>query len=324
MDSEFDALLDDARDVVARMRGRPDFATVLERVGASHPELEARAEHFDSADERALDAFVAQARDSVAQFSATPQFADVLQRVERVEREFEGVITAARASVSSSAAPPSGAAVNSTRSHRRSQVWVVLAGAAAMLLGGVGYMLLHGYGLGFATSMGVSTPAEQAVHRHNAASEPREAIARSRVRPAVVPEGPPPKVLDESTQEQAEVRVPSIDFDAQMERAQQQWRKGDLRAAVRTLRMIARRTKRAEQAQMAYADLFVLTKQLGDIAGRRSVFRAYLRRFPRGRFSEDARAGLCRLDAAPRACWSNYLKHHPGGAYVGEAQEQSR
>ena len=109
------------------------------------------------------------------------------------------------------------------------------------------------------------------------------------------------------------------------EQADQKWKAGDLAGARALLETIVRRGGRSSRVEMAYADLFVMAKQSGRKSQRRALFSAYLRKFPRGRFAEDARAGRCRLASAGErpACWSNYLVAHPKGVYAAEAREGS-
>lgn len=111
------------------------------------------------------------------------------------------------------------------------------------------------------------------------------------------------------------------DPQALAEQAQQRWAQGDLAAAERLLRQVIRLAPRSELAQMAYADLFALVPQKQNNARdeQLKLWRNYLRRFPHGRFADDAFAALCRDDATDE-CWSGYLERFPNGSYRSEAR----
>ncbi len=115
-----------------------------------------------------------------------------------------------------------------------------------------------------------------------------------------------------------------VDLRTMAERADQRWKGGDLDEARALLLQIVRRGGRSQQAEMAYADLFTLAKQRKDRRGRTRLFRGYLRKFPQGRFAEDARAGLCRVvaDAQRAKCWNDYRRMHPQGAYLWESTRE--
>ena len=74
--------------------------------------------------------------------------------------------------------------------------------------------------------------------------------------------------------------------------------------------------------EMAHADLFTLASQARDVGLLRKRWKAYLGRFGRGRFADDARAGLCRTAAAAQrdGCWAQYLEDFPKGSFRAEAQ----
>lgn len=118
-------------------------------------------------------------------------------------------------------------------------------------------------------------------------------------------------------------RAEPADWYATMEaRAREAWKRGDLAEAESLFRRIIRRAGRGRHAELAYGDLFALVRQRRGTKGQTELWREYLGRFPRGRFAEDARAGLCRRakEDDRRACWSDYLRTHPSGAHGVEAR----
>ncbi len=113
-------------------------------------------------------------------------------------------------------------------------------------------------------------------------------------------------------------------WKALAEEAQAHWRAGRHAQAERLFAKIAAQAGRARAAELAYADLFTLASQAGDEVAQRRWWKAYVRRFPRGRFADDARAGLCR-SAGPAdrvACWQAYVDEFPQGSFRGEARAQ--
>jgi hypothetical protein len=149
--------------------------------------------------------------------------------------------------------------------------------------------------------------------------EPRPVVPRAPVvapTPEVTPEVVPEVVVPEP------IRRPTADLDAIEREALTAWRAGDLAEAERLLLRIAK-SGRSGRAELAYGDLFSIARQRRGTAGQVAMWRAYLERFPRGRFADDARGGVCRRadDAAvARTCWADYLRRHPGGAHVAEAK----
>lgn len=103
------------------------------------------------------------------------------------------------------------------------------------------------------------------------------------------------------------------------EEAQALWQRGELAAAEAKLRALVRGGGR--RAELAYGDLFALSRQMYGADGQAKVWREYLQAFPRGRFAEDARAGLCQRAGGGEkaACWRGYLEFHPDGAHREQA-----
>lgn len=100
------------------------------------------------------------------------------------------------------------------------------------------------------------------------------------------------------------------------------WRAGDLPEAERQFRRLAKRAGTGRLGDLAYGDLFTLARQRKEPGKEAKLWREYLRRFPRGRFADDARAGLCRRASgdAQLECWERYLKDVPDGAHRAQAR----
>jgi len=100
------------------------------------------------------------------------------------------------------------------------------------------------------------------------------------------------------------------------------WRAGKLDKAESAFRTIIAIDGRGSWGQSAYGELFTLQRQ----RGRSSValWKAYLKSFPRGRFADDARAGLCRRagNDSKAACWTAYLEAMPRGSFRAQAQRE--
>ncbi|MCA9711973.1 MAG: hypothetical protein KDK70_39420, partial [Myxococcales bacterium] len=97
---------------------------------------------------------------------------------------------------------------------------------------------------------------------------------------------------------------------------------GDAAGAEEAYRAIVRKAGQSGLAELAYGDLFTLAHGRRDRAAQQRLWREYLDDFPRGRFADDARAGLCRsLGGEPQAeCWTRYLDDFPTGAYHRQAE----
>ena len=105
------------------------------------------------------------------------------------------------------------------------------------------------------------------------------------------------------------------------DRARKALADGAIERADGLLAELIRRGGRHRLVEAAFGDRFAIAHRLHSAAEQRALWRAYLKRFPSGRFSDDARAGLCRRapdDAT--ACWSAYLEDFPRGAYRAQAR----
>jgi hypothetical protein len=311
-DRSFDAFLAGAREQLTQARasaGRPDFLDVLARAHEHDPD-KVTAEWVDAAEqatpvirlsgdsareEGALDAWISDAR------------ASVQQQVR--ERRMRAVPT-----------------MRSVQQPRRSGVAVAwwLGAAAAVVVGAVGLR-------GATTARVAVTPAiEQAVltgasmrTEHTAVHSPEPAAPKLAPRGSERPiDIPAPSVAPPSVEEaliEAPPETERVGLRELSERAEAKWRAGELAEAQRLYERVIARGGRRSEAELAYADLFSLVQQRGG--KRRAMWSAYLRKFPDGRFADDARAGLCRTAPEPtrEVCWRAYLDRG-GGAYRAEAE----
>ncbi|MCY1060749.1 hypothetical protein [Nannocystis sp. SCPEA4] len=104
--------------------------------------------------------------------------------------------------------------------------------------------------------------------------------------------------------------------------AREAWRRGDTEEARALLSALVGTDAAASTVELAYGDLFVLTRKAGDQQALARLWQRYLARFPRGLYAEDARVGLCRRasGAEASACWDLYLGTWPEGAHADEAR----
>lgn len=167
----------------------------------------------------------------------------------------------------------------------------------------------------------VSPPlrARSTAHAPAAAVIVPDTATPDEVAPPPSPEASPPRAkrrTQDTSKPSRQERVAAL--IAQAEKA---WRAGELDEAERLLVQVTRIAGK-RNAEQAYADLFSLARQRGDRSGEAARWRAYLGRFPGGRFADDARAGLCRRASADARteCWSRYLKAHPDGSFRAEAE----
>ncbi len=110
---------------------------------------------------------------------------------------------------------------------------------------------------------------------------------------------------------------------ARLEReADEAWSRRAMAEAEALYREIIRLDRSGRWAQNAYGELFTLARQRQR--SPEPLWRAYLTRFPKGRFADDARAGLCRRaqGAAKPTCWREYLDTMPRGSFRAQAQRE--
>lgn len=207
---------------------------------------------------------------------------------------------------------------------------VLAAAAMVLLVGGVVQQLRARAVEASASDGGGFSHAPDHVSTQDTEGVVQEREPSPRMQPRPAPEPEPelqPEPEPEPIVEAPAVRSPSparpsfdaAELDAQARAA---WRDGDLALAQRLLEQLVRRGGRQALVDLAYGDLFALARQRNQPSKLRSYWRAYVQRFPGGRFIDDARAGLCRsLDGdAELRCWSAYLRDRPDGTYRSHAE----
>jgi hypothetical protein len=134
---------------------------------------------------------------------------------------------------------------------------------------------------------------------------------------AAVPPPPAPAKARVAPRPSVGDRLVAIDA-----RGRDAWKRGELAAAEAAFTELVRVGGRRPIVDIAYGDLFELARQRRDPAKEARLWRAYLKRFPHGRYADEARAGVCRRaqgDAA-RECWRSYLADRPNGTYRDRAR----
>lgn len=109
-----------------------------------------------------------------------------------------------------------------------------------------------------------------------------------------------------------------------MRQAHTLWRAGKTRRAQRLFRRVAYRSSNRDSAQAAYADLFSIGRQLGGRSVLVKEWSRYLKKFPQGRYAQDALAGLCLVKEdrqVQKECWNKYLERFPRGVYARKARK---
>lgn len=223
------------------------------------------------------------------------------------------------------------------RASRARLVWLSAAIAAAALLALVGPDLAREV---LTPRTGDAVPYVGPLAPHHEAREAREATpsrpARSTPRtitpdlaPAesiapdlappesAAPTPPEPTPATQPPRRTPPLTSPAIDLDR---RAREAWERGDLAAARRLFATFVATEQDPRRVELAYGDLLLLARHSGDDRGLAQARRAYLARFPRGHYADDASAGLCRGTSGAATCWRHYLIDWPTGAHVDEAR----
>jgi hypothetical protein len=215
--------------------------------------------------------------------------------------------------------------------HRRARAaWVMpvaLALAAAALV-----VLAAGVSRLRSTRVVDVSPHSQApaVVERDDAAEPAFEVAppQRRATPSPAPQPAatpaPVEVVPPTTAPEPKPRKPSTDSQLRnlADEAEAALARGELARADELLARLVAIGGRHPLVELAYGDRFTIAHRGGIIAKQTKLWRAYLDKFPRGRFADDARAGLCRHGGATgaTACWKAYLADFPKGAYRGLAR----
>jgi hypothetical protein len=332
-----DALVDDAeREAEADADGheRPDFASVVARAHRIDPES-VSLEDVDDAQE------LARARDADVGGDAMREPIDPLA----------AFVAAARAEAEDDVARREAAGVPPVRRTAPAPRWALVgmglglaAAVVLVLLGPQGWRAIASSVRSEPTQAVAELDATTTMHEVDAVTDdlpkaprriatprvaggltpaPLESVEPPREVGPIVPEEPAPleRLAPASVPAAAAKPAPRKRTDtvlAELDaRASARLAEGDLAGAEKAYRELCRRGGSSARVESAYADRFVIARRLGDADARAQLWREYLDRFPRGRYADDARAGLCRV--APTGerddCWRAYVREFPAGAY---------
>lgn len=310
----------------------PDFAAVIEEAHARDPK---RVSKEALAEAQGLAPVVGLRSDTAMRLSS------------RDQAEFSALLAEARADIDLDVAvqrdlgPPPMAVPADRRNGARWLAWIVAAAALAALAFGLRPLL----------TLRDDTPATSAIQApfHDQDASPRYEALPGEPEPATRRSGrtaaPTPEPLPEPTPEptaQSEVPVPEVMPDVPKARtrsrpagesladrlrrldaeAEAMWQGGDLAGAESRYREIVALAPGGRAADLAYGDLFSLARQRHGADQEAALWREYLKSFPRGRYADDARAGLCRrAEGETRGgCWEAYLRDFPDGVHRRQAE----
>jgi len=341
---DFDALVDaaaaDLGEAMRREQLAPDFAAVVAEAHARDPNKVPAAALVEV---RAL-APVAQLR------------GDAGGRVPpREQAEFAALLAAARAEIDAdcaavrAAGPPPVPVPEARRTASRPWMWLAAAAAIAALAFGVRPLLTRGQ---TGQGPGIQAPWQDGASPSRHAVEPAPApapVRAERARPVVAVEPAAPAIeaiapapVEPALQDVAKDMPKSTGTKGHGEKsmsakprgeslverlrrldgeAEAKWEAGDLAGAEALYREIAGLAPGSRAADLAYGDLFSLARQRRGSDEEVALWREYLQVFPRGRYADDARAGLCRRadEGLRAACWRDYAADFPSGVHRHQA-----
>lgn len=267
-----------------------------------------------------------------------PAMAAIVAQVRAVMDHEVGVELAQR---NAFAAVPTAAAVTTTEvvqipQPKRHRGWYLgLAAAALLLVGGAGLISAQLVQRQEATRLPDTAVSERLTDNDIREADVRDAEKIKAVAPTpeLEPEPEPEIVepdLDEEPQKPAR-RTRKAPKESRQDRlarldteARAAWKAKDLRTARTKFEKIVAIGGKHRLADLAFGDLFTLARQSGNAKREARLWKDYLRRFPSGRFADDAQAGLCRRSSgnSKSKCWERYLRDMPRGAYRAQAQRE--
>lgn len=175
----------------------------------------------------------------------------------------------------------------------------------------------------------LSRPEKQAAKSPRTQSNKAERVPH----PTEPPPGPqleeepeqPQQASPESEQQTPEAKpkkkaAPKLTLDERIaaldERAQKRWAEGDLAGANKDFETIVRIGGKRRAVQLAFGDLFSVARQRKIDPS--PYWRRYLQKFPKGRYAEDAKVGLCKKAKGTAAdrCWDEYRSAFPKGSHA--------